>query len=84
MTNPIFTDNRGKTVTIEIGATYAKAYGGTIKIEGWGERDCGADDDRTGMAVVDGITKDEDGEEYPGWAYLDDLQYHIFKFDSQK
>ena len=55
---------------------YVAAYGQTIVIEGWGERDCGADDGRTGMVIVHGRVT-QDGDSYDGWLYLHELQYAI-------
>ena len=80
--NPTFTDNRGKTQTVEIGMKYAAGGERTITVEGFDVRDCGADDSRTGSLIVYGpVLQEGETETYPGWLYVEDLSYAIPTID---
>ncbi len=77
MTNPTFTDNRGKTQTVEIGMKYAGGYGRTITVEGFDTRQLGSEDSRDGAEIVYGPMSQDGEETYPIWEYLDSLEYAI-------
>ena len=74
---PTFTDNRGKTQIVEIGMKYACGYSRTITVEGFDIRQLDAEDDRDGAPIVYGPMAEDGEEAYPGWEYLDSLQYAI-------
>ena len=80
-TAPTFTDNRGRTHTLEIGMKYASGYGRTITVEGWEQRSLDSDDPRDGAEIVYGPMSQDGEEAYPGWEYLDSLQYSIPTID---
>ena len=77
MTAPTYTDNRGKTHTVEIGMKYDAGYGRMITVEGYGTWDQDPMDGRYGSPIVYGPMSQDGEEAYPGWEHADSLQYAI-------
>lgn len=61
--------------TLKVG-DLVRTRDGWLKVTGWGARECGADDERTGLAIIDGRYE---GEKYHharhgSWIYADQVQ----------